>query len=308
MPFRRRRRAYKLARAVHLELPPTGYRLAARSPRRRRQGRATRVMTREPRMANLPHMSKPHYISFPESGRTWLRAILAGLDVDLEYTHLDAIENKGHWGKHLAHLKPHNFAERQTIFLHRDPRDTAVSYFYQITKRTKLNISKTLRYTITSKIPPRTLDGFVRSSRWGVEKIATFNLMNAASLNGLGLSYEGLHNDAMQSVTDLLSFLNVQRSSSAISHAVESAAFAKMRRMEETNNIPDDLRGVLGAKDISDTNTYKVRKGQVGGFVEELEPDTIAYCEQVLKRLNYQERIAEYLSSQILAPAQVTRE
>jgi hypothetical protein len=226
-------------------------------------------------------------VSYPKSGRTWLRAILADLGVELEFTHLDANPNKGHWGTHLDQLKPHRFPHgHKVVFLHRDPRDTVVSFFHQMNKRQRLSTFKKARYFVSGKIPPKTLDAFVRSPRWGIEKIIQFNLIQR-KLNAHVLSYEALNGHPCETVAMLLTYLESDRDPKAIARAIENASFANMRRMEETNAIPAHLQGVLGATDSSDGNSFKVRKGRVCGYADEMHPETIAYCDGALRKADY---------------------
>ena len=68
-------------------------------------------------------------VSFPKSGRTWVRVMLDSLSIKLRYTH-DGSDNS--LGTHFNDLVPCqvDVTDRPLLFLHRDPRDTAVSGFF----------------------------------------------------------------------------------------------------------------------------------------------------------------------------------
>ena len=65
-------------------------------------------------------------VSYPKSGRTWLRVLMADLRVSMGFTHLDAGADKKSWGKRHSNLRTPKVSQRKIIFLHRDPRDTVV--------------------------------------------------------------------------------------------------------------------------------------------------------------------------------------
>src|SRR5258708_31119145 len=83
-----------------------------------------------------------HFVSYPKSGRSWIRYILVQLDIEKQIVfHHDRFEFSD------GAKVPHNFNldERlqqysrveKLVYLERDPRDVMVSLFFQVTGRMK---------------------------------------------------------------------------------------------------------------------------------------------------------------------------
>src|SRR5262245_10951427 len=106
-------------------------------------------------------------ISFPRSGRTWLRMMLDQLAVPVEACHAGASTREA------IHMDSLNTAALQAydrvLLLLRDPRDTLVSGFHEASTRFKYE---------------GTMGDFIRDPHRGIEKIVTFNLMWAAAVTG----------------------------------------------------------------------------------------------------------------------------
>lgn len=68
-------------------------------------------------------------VSFPKSGRTWVRVMLDSVNCKVRCTH-DGSDHS--LGTHFNDLVPCQVdgTDRPLLFLHRDPRDTAVSGFF----------------------------------------------------------------------------------------------------------------------------------------------------------------------------------
>ena len=143
-------------------------------------------------------------VSFPKSGRTWVRVMLDSVNCKLRYTH-DGSDHS--LGTHFNDLVPCQVdgSDRPLLFLHRDPRDTAVSGFFQ----RSLRISEGYDGSISD---------FVRDPHFGLEKILRFNLawfsycldQESASLIRV-LSYEALRRDPERGLSQLCSFLVPER-------------------------------------------------------------------------------------------------
>jgi hypothetical protein len=97
----------------------------------------------------------------------------------------------------------------------------------------------------------------------------------------LHLRYEELHRNPQQVLKDLIHFIGLEQvEEELIENAVSFASFENMKRMEREgyfNKI--SMRPV----DVKDENSYKVRKGEIGGYDEELSEDDLEYIERVMK-------------------------
>lgn len=240
-------------------------------------------------------MSKPGTvgccISYPKSGRTWLRFMLSTLGVELDYTHLGTGASSQEWGLSFNELSLEVGSYLHIIFLHRDPRDVVVSFYHEMRSRQMpKRKSKTLEaYALAGKLPPEDLDTFVRSERFGIDKICKFNLWCAASLSGaFWLSYEELSLNPEMELASLLRFLGASASHNKIEQAVALGSFESMKQIERRGEgIPTALHGRLGPVIPNNQNSYKVRRGIVGNWRTEMAPETISYVDARLMSFNY---------------------
>jgi hypothetical protein len=225
-------------------------------------------------------------ISFPKSGRTWLRVMLDHLEISMDYTHAGS---EYAVGCHFADLPcpSSNVGLGRQFFLFRDPRDTAVSGYFQKIKRK--------RHTDFEG----GIAEFIRDPRYGVEKVIRFNLawlefyMDLGDDMHRGMSYERLRESPVQSLAALYRYL-AGRDPAAwelLEDVVEKTSFSKMQAQERSGELGVKYGSILTPADVSDPESMKVRKGKVGGFVDYMSDDDIAFCDELLSRLRYQERL-----------------
>lgn len=215
-------------------------------------------------------------VSFPKSGRTWLRVMLDALKLDATYTH----DGSGHSVVgHVEEIEPASeaFAGKTVVFLYRDPRDTVVSGFFQATKRIGI-----YRGTISD---------FIRDPRHGIEKIARFNnewLARGPQLcRFMPVTYEELRLDSAGTLTRIVAFIGEERPEEAIRTVVDEASFEKMQQKEASGELAAQYGKALMPRNAADPQSYKVREGIVGGFRTHLSEADVAYCDEVLSRLGY---------------------
>jgi hypothetical protein len=235
-----------------------------------------------------------YVVSWPKTGRTWLRVLLGKALADItggpESKVLDtyALSRPAqcdtvmftHGGRfhlfdpsHYEHVKfnKHRFGNKKVIFLTRDIRDTLVSSFFQESKRTEV-----FRDGIGE---------FVRDPQFGARKIVNFyNLwyQNQDRLRDFApVTYEALHSNPTTELRELLKFLGVENvEDSTLERAVEYADFGNMRKLETSGAFQDSM---MRPGQKNDGESLKVRRGKVGGFVDYLDADTQDYIEQVVK-------------------------
>jgi hypothetical protein len=235
-------------------------------------------------------------ISFPKSGRTWLRVMLDRLNLPMCYTHAGSEHSAGRHFKDLQIGKKAlfrsrilfiYFSPRPVLFLHRDPRDTAVSGYFQ----------KTLRLGSKNEI---SMANFIRDPHFGVEKIIIFNLMwlergcKIEKFKSIG--YESLR---AHSVDGLASITKWLRPDSAfdlhkIQSVVQESSFQKMREQEEKGDLGKLYdEKIFGAAVANNPDSYKVRRGKVGGYTDYFSDKDLAYCDELLARYDYFNRMRE---------------
>jgi hypothetical protein len=248
--------------------------------------------------ADSPELSKQrdadvYVISFPRSGRTWLRLMLgkyvsdlAGIapkDISKVYnitSRLDGMPTVGfvHDGSSYAgrNLRADElsvskgfYRGRKVVLLVRDPRDTLVSYYFYCRAR---------RGVYTSDI-----GSFIRDPRFGAEKAVAFLNIWAANRHVpdgfLLLRYEDIVADPGGQMEVLLTFLGMTIDPAVLKASVEYASFSNMKKMEASGQA---AIATLNVRREDESEGYTVRRGQIGGFKSDLSEDDIAYLSEMI--------------------------
>ena len=228
---------------------------------------------------------KAALISYPKSGRTWVRFMLNSAGIDLVYDHAGAENRDGRRFEQIATI-PKRWRRWRVIFLFRDPRDTAVSSFFQASKRVK----RSRRFS-------GDLHQFIRDPRYGIEKIARFNLlwMHSAPIfrDFMSLSYEDLHADTEGELSRLVAFATKSGPDpSTIARAVDEGCFDRLRAVELTLGSRKDEQARLGGGEASDPESLKARRGKVMGWTDYFSEEDSSFADSVLARLDYDARMA----------------
>jgi len=221
-------------------------------------------------------------ISYPKSGRTWLRVMLDELNVQAHFTH--ALSDHQH-ARPLNEFstKPANDHDR-VLFLFRDPRDATVSAYHHVTNR----YEPEKRYS-------GTLSSFIRDPGHGIARAAGFNLMwlELASQDNrfLVISYEHLLLDTPYCLTSIAKWLGEDRPRHTIVSAVKKSSFEQMQKREIRGDFDHKFNGALSGAQTDNLNSLKCRKGKAGSFLDELSEQDIDYAEDILLSLNYRARL-----------------
>jgi hypothetical protein len=255
-------------------------------------------MSNEPGRDTWRHLQWPSrkvesfVVSFPKSGRTWLRVLLAVVEADRRgedpnavvsewlgqeaptmadspvlFTH--ALASNAHERVEAMSYFLSYIGDRRRVFLVRDPRDTIVSYFFQVTKRQRGS-------ALASDIGK-----FVRDPGYGIERLLLFLVACDASLRdasgpSLLVSYEELHAYPQRVLAATAGFLGCPASTRTLASAVTFAEFDNMRRLELEGGFG---RARLEMRDANDVESLKTRKGVVGGYAEYLSRKDVSYVE-----------------------------
>jgi hypothetical protein len=223
-------------------------------------------------------------ISYPKSGRTWLRVILEKLNIIIPYKHDETEIVKQLPVEELSRDKS-QFSDNRIVFLVRDPRDTVVSAYYQAVKRQQMYKGS--------------ISDFIRDERFGIKKILTFHEIWNENKNipkdFMLLRYEDMQTDINGQVKRILSFLKKTNfSENQVKEATDFGKFDNMHKLEQKGTFNKKYKGILNPTDTSDKTSYKTRKGKVGGFYEDLSEEDLDYCNSMMKSMKnpfYQDRI-----------------
>jgi hypothetical protein len=228
-------------------------------------------------------------VSYPKSGRTWVRYAMSQFAIDMTLTHAGSSTNWREVGRPFQGI-PAPAKDIPLVFLYRDPIDTAVSMFYQITRR-DLPKGKArwfrmyLPLMLRGALPPQDINPFVLNPLYGVEKVCAFNRAWLDHLTKredcLVLRYEELRANPAEGFQKLLDFWGETAATGA--ELAEASAFDRMKAAERGTS--EDT--ILKASRQSDPESQKVRRGKVGGYADELAPETIAACKAIAARYGF---------------------
>ncbi len=260
-------------------------------------------------------------ISYPKVGRTWLTMLLsramashAGLG-EVDYLANDLLggrvgdlphirishDDNPHWKtvRQLARSK-RRYRQKKVVLLVRDPRDTVVSMYFERSKRERAYAG--------------TLHDFLHEQRGSLETILEYYNIWARERAGLEhfllVRYEDLKADAAGQVQRLLRFAGAGNVSDAhIAEAVQFGSFENMRKMEASEVLQS---GRLRARDKQDEESFKTRKGKVGGYVDYMTPAEIEWMERKIRETldpsyGYGEPLAARVTARPPAPGLAPR-
>lgn len=242
-------------------------------------------------------------ISIPNSGRTWVRTFLCSYFCAryehpfslhpetyrdsriprIIYTH-DLYEHytKTRWWERVRgkFLVPPGEVERAgIILLARDPRDAFVSHYVEMTRRTAETADALKR---------RTVGDVLRDPIFGIALV--IQTMNewlkefARRPDCILVRYEDLHvnpNEQFRRVLAAVGETDAQEPH--FEKALEFSRFGNMRKMEASLDYD---RQLLQPGDVNDPESYKVRRGRIGGYVDYLNPNDIEYADQAMSALD----------------------
>ena len=224
-------------------------------------------------------------LSYPKAGRTWLRALIGKLLADrlgiperwilqtefltrragtpaVRFDHDGSDLMLGIRWQDMPRDRS-RYAGKRVLLLGRDVRDILVSAYFQATRR--INVW-------TGAISP-----FVRDDRYGVEKLLAFYRIWSDSRGVpeafMFVRYEDLHADAAGTLGRVLGFLGIEANPGEIAASVAYCRFENLKRGEAESRYSDTalVPGTPG-----DPESFKVRRGRVGGYRDYLSCDDIA--------------------------------
>lgn len=220
-------------------------------------------------------------ISFPKSGRTQLRVMLHAAGLAVPFSHAGSSEVRG---RRAAELNTglEYWRRHRILFMIRDPRDTAVSAYFQARHR--------------SKVYEGDLPAFLRDPRYGLEKILLFHLMWLEARERFRdfalLRYEALQADPAAAFRSAAHFLAGRvPDSGGVERAVEAGRFEAMRRLEEGGEGAELFGASLTPGSLGAPESYKTRRGIVGGWRDYFGEEDVAFAEGLFREHDYWRRL-----------------
>ncbi len=224
-------------------------------------------------------------VSYPKAGRTWLR-MLVGRALELHFglspsspleleqfadldrrmprilvTH-DDVTSRSRPGD--LRQDRRRYRRKRVVLLVRDPRDVLVSRYFHVTRRERRE---------------QTLPDFMRDCAGGYDTILEFHRIWARNLTAPAqlhlVRYEDMARDARTELRKVVDFLGFgDMADTTLEEAVAYASFDNMRNLEAADALASHR---LRAAVPNDPESFKVRRGKVGGFGDYLNPADVKW-------------------------------
>lgn len=233
------------------------------------------------------------FVSYPKSGRTWVRflvdAYLADLhgiqvsnvfDVErrldprwrIEWEHLTGAMIRLLPYDRIAQITEVDLSSlhgRACVWLSRDPYATLASAYFQARDRVK--------------VFQGTPSEFVRSPLFGARKLAAFEALRETLKDRFSsftpLTYEGFQADPAAGLRMVLEALGAEVDPERVGRAVALGTFDSLRRLART---PEYEGTPIAPVDPDNPDSDKVRRGGDGGWRELFSDEDAAYIESVI--------------------------
>ncbi len=236
-------------------------------------------------------------LSRAKSGRTWLRTLLSRLYQKkcglpeaqlLEFDNFhkrDAAVPKILFthGRYLAERieasgrRP--LRDQKVIFLVRHPCDVAVSEYFQSTRR-----ARQYKVELYGVDKSASMFEFVMTSGLGLPAIIDYLNGWERRITGLGkvqvVRYEALRAEPLQTLRGVMHFFGTDFSDEEIREAVDFASFENLQELERKNFFKNSR---LAPRDPSDPDSFKVRRGKVGGYRDYFDGTQLAQMDELLR-------------------------
>ncbi|HEY8121865.1 MAG TPA: sulfotransferase domain-containing protein [Myxococcota bacterium] len=240
------------------------------------------------------------FVSFPKCGRTWVRLMLGRLvalqhggaekadDLDALFDVYEAtrglrdtptvVFTHDDWPQHhradeLTRDKAPLYRDKIVVLLVRDLRDVMVSSFFQLTRREQ-------------KRHDPSLSAYLRSEVGGADSFTAF-YNNWWANRGVPkqlhvVRYEDLHADPLATLRAILDGIAWPPVSPELLGDVAAwSAFENLR----SKSLRSERRE-LQPRRAEDPESFKMRRGRVGGFREYLSADDVAFLNERMRRLD----------------------
>ncbi len=243
-------------------------------------------------------------VSWGKSGRTWLRLMVSrfyqlhfGLPEGsfLQYDNLKRLDSRipSVYFTHGNYLRDYtgngydtkvDFVGKRIVLLVRDPRDIAVSQYFQW-KHRMLPRKKWL-----NDYPEHGEDvsiyEFMTNEQVGLPHVISYLNGWARGAQDLGsvlvVRYEDLRADPHKKLAEVLEFMGTPGDSEEVAGAVEYAAFENMRKLETGGSFRHIGRRLLPGSS-SNPDSYKVRRAKVGGYRDYFDAEQLAEIDRMFR-------------------------
>jgi hypothetical protein len=228
-------------------------------------------------------------VSYPKSGNTWTRFLVANLvypDKHPDFSNINRLlpDPQAMTKRELEHLarprilKSHEYFDhryKNVIYIIRDPRDVVLSEYHFDIKRRAIAEDYPLPQFVS-----RFVQGTVshRHGTWG-ENAASWFYTRGRDPRFLLVKYEALQTQAMEEMQKIADFLGIAASPQQLAFAIEQSSADRMRELEKAQgHLWSSTRETRQDKPF-------VRAAKAGGWHRELPKSSVAEIESAWGRM-----------------------
>ena len=222
-------------------------------------------------------------VSYPKSGNTWTRFLIANLVYPGKHPDFSNINElipdpEALSKRHLStlprprFLKSHQYFDpryQKIIYVVRDPRDVALSQYHFHRKRRLIDDHYPVAQFVTRFVAGETSE----YGSWA-ENVASWLSTRYGSQGFLLLRYEDMIADTPAELAKVAAFLNMPADSSRIAHAVAQSTANKMRELENAQT------GLWSSTKDTRSDVPFVRSAKAGGWRAGLPEASVKELEQ----------------------------
>jgi hypothetical protein len=234
-------------------------------------------------------------ISYPRSGNTWMRFLIANLmhpQGNVSFANIESLipDCEAHSSRYMKRapsprlIKSHEYFDhryKKVIYVVRDPRGVAISYYNFQRKYRQIQDGYPLARYVSDFVAGR-----ISSADWGTwgQNVGSW-LVREADPGFLLLRYEDMLTDPAPGLGKIAAFLNIPSSVDATALAIERSAAGRMRELEKTQNSE-----WVTTKDKRQDIPF-VGEASASSWAGRLQPQSIAEIEaawgSLMTRLGY---------------------
>jgi hypothetical protein len=247
-------------------------------------------------------------VSWGKSGRTWLRVMLSRFyeqHFQLTKHELLNFDNLNHrnpgipsvfftHGNYLRDYTGHGYDTKvdfhgtKIVFLVRDPRDVAVSQYFQWKFRMRPHKK------FINDYPPHGADlpifDFMMTESCGLPRVISYFNGWIRGIPDIGdvltVRYEDMRSEPERVMEQILEFTGTPGSIEEIADAVDYAAYDKLKKREASTSSSSWWRAQvrLVPGDKSNPDSFKVRRAKVGGYRDYFDDEQLAAIDEMVDR------------------------
>jgi hypothetical protein len=242
------------------------------------------------------------FVSPPKAGRTWLRVTLSGffqtrfgtpagelLGFDnLHRINADVPRIRFTDDRYVSAYTGNRDSKRdyynsRVLLLVRDPRDIAVSNYFQWVNT--VNPYKKKFHKLCARGGEISLFEYAMDPDYGIPR--TIRFLNGwqpeleKTRDHLVISYEEMRANPQATLKKVISFMNITATDEQIVYATEYASMENMRKIEKSGSTESGSRRLM-PKDLKNPDAFKARRGKVGGYRDYFSAAELARIDEMV--------------------------